>query len=575
MLDSEFPSIVDQYVDDGLSGRIPLAKPTLWALQRHRDDLERSKDDAFPYEFNETLGALVCEWMRTLVVSGGSLDGQQMTVFPWQAFFYSSLFGWLRKGTKFRRFRNGYLSVGRGNGKSPMAAAVGLRVWCDDYPQAENAAEAYSIATKRDQAKIVWSDARMFVDRSIFLQKYVRRWKHSLTIDARGSKFLALASDSTSLDGLRPNVVLMDELHAYKEQHRPVMEKIRTALAKKPQSLWLTTTTAGNEESTVWQSTEDEMRAILDPDNTYENDETFALIYTIDEEDDPLDESCWPKANPMLEHGIVQVDQLRELKRKCEVVPSVRSEIERYHCNRKTYSTDKPITTKLWRMGDGEIDWESLTGRDAFIGFDWGLRDDLAAMALVIPLGGDTDECGDFSGRYAIKAKAWMPSDGKRSLDAYPFREFIKDGLIEVTEGDTTDTAAMWAQLLEWQETYYIQSLAADRSYAREFLTKAFNEQGINVFEFSQTCAKYHEPVQEFLRALKEKRIVHAGCKLLEWSAGNMVLKADTMDRVMPSKKKSADKIDPIVCVIMALSEAMYAERASGGFYSDGGSFVV
>lgn len=562
-----------KYVDDVLTGRRVVGQKVKDACRRHVEDEEKSRNDPdYPYEFHMRSASFACQFVSMLTISGGDLDGERFDVYPFQIFIIGSIFGWKRRDKSkpptewTRRFKDAWVSLGRGNGKSPIAAAIGLYVFAFDDPKPDGRAQVHAVATKRDQAKIVFDDARSFVDRSPALQKHIARWKFALTIESNGGEFKAMASESKGMDGLRPNVILLDELHAWREQHRETLEKIRTALAKKSQSLCLITTTAGNEDSEIWLEETTFAEGVVSRDSPVEADSLFVFIADIDDEDEPLDESCWIKANPMLEHGIVKIDALREMAAKAEHVPRMRNEFKRYHCNRLTYSASRAITPEQWANGAAPIPWDLVEDAEAYVGFDWGQRDDLTALAIVWRLPNPDDR---FAERYAIHAKCWTPEDGARNLLREPWCDWVRDGHLGATVGNSTDPQPVWQQLLDWEEKYWIKSVAADRVGGREFLTRVENERGIEVYDFPQTHAKYHEPVLELEKALEEGRIMHGNNPLLAWCAGNLVLKEDNAGYVMPAKRKSRDKIDPIAAVLMALSEAMYAQRALRSSYYD------
>ena len=331
----------------------------------------------------------------------------------------------------------------------------------------------------------------------------------------------------------------------------------------------ITTTTAGDENSLLWLEAYDVASQVVSRDSPVDIEDLFVFIAEIDDEDDEFDEVAWHKANPALRYGVVKIDYLRSQKAEAEIIPTKRNEFRRYHCNRFTTSYGKAITPELWATGAKDLPPDDeLVEMNCFLGFDWGWRDDLCALGYVWPLG--PVKVGDeYRTRYAIACDVWVPKDGPRQLHLEPWARWIEDGWLRVTMGDTTDTEMIYQRVVEQRENYYIRGMALDGSNAREFGTKCVNQLGMNVFEFPQNCTKYNGPTRELLMALREGRIIHGNNPLLAWTASNMTLHEDHKGYVMPNKQRSRDKIDPMVAIIMALSEAMYAETLGGSYYED------
>ena len=564
---------LEGYVDGVLSGEIMAGEKVRWACERHRRDIARQKTEGFPYIFSPDHVNRACRWIGNLVLSGGDLDGQQFTVYPWQCFVFGSAFGWLKykkeqqRWSRTRRFKDVFISVARGNGKSPMAAAMALYVMLDDTPQ-ERRREIYSIATKREQAEIVWNDAREFLYNTGRLRKLVedssikmRAFDIISPID--GSRFMPLGGSSKSLDGLRPNVFIRDELHAWGLRGREMAAKLRTAMSKKSNAIMVTVTTAGNEESDLYLDETTYLTEVLDPDTEMADEQAFAYLAEIDDEDDPLDEETWPKANPMLgvSEGIIQVASLRKERDRAEAIPSVYDSFKRYHTNRLVRSTAKAIDPQLWsELGTG---FDIERHQNVYLGFDWGTRDDLTALAACYPLSG-VEIDGQWRTTFGLRAWVWIPSKSKaRRLEETPWREWIDAGWVEVTEGTATNSQAIYDRVKEIDAEFQIKCIAADRHGATEFLVRCEDMIGCPIYPFNQTCMRYHEPLESFETAIVERRIRHEDNPVLNWCAQNMALKFDSSGHKMPCKERSVDKIDAIVAAIMAYERCAwdYATR--------------
>ena len=144
----------NQYIDDILTGKIKSCRKLKLAVKRHVKDLEKSKE-TFPYYFDDEKAQKAIMFFCLQVHTKGKLAGQFLHPEPWQQFLIAVIYGWRRKDTGYRRFTKVYIQVSRKNGKSFIAAGVGLYDLLT-----EPGSEVVSAATKKEQAKIVFEDAK-------------------------------------------------------------------------------------------------------------------------------------------------------------------------------------------------------------------------------------------------------------------------------------------------------------------------------------------------------------------------------------------------------------------------------
>jgi phage terminase large subunit-like protein len=549
-------SILERYCDDALAGRIAIGKLARLAIERHRTDIKRSRRRAFPFAFDAQRAERGIQFFPLLKHATGEFAGRPFALEPWQQFLVGSLFGWRKKSDGLRRFQHAFLSMGRGNGKSPLGAGLALKLFAADDPL-EPRAEVVTAATRKRQARIVWDEAWRFVRGIPSLAKQVDKYDSTL-----GTKLVHKGNDSTlevleyspsGHDGQVLHGAVIDELHAFRNQHRLLMDNIVTAMAKRRQPLRILITTAGGDESSLWAAEYDYACKVVEgltPAEDY-----FSLIYQLDDDDDIHDEACWPKANPNL--GVsVTLDGLRSISAKAKVDPETGRVFRRYHCNLKTSSLTKAIAPELWATGNAPL--PALEGLACHGGLDIGWRDDLAALALVFPLGDGEAR------RFAVRIRCWIPRECRRDLTLEPWATWIRNGTLIVTEGNTTDPEAIYKEIETAKRVYQLGNVALDGNNARALGTHLENVLDVRVFEFAQTCRKYNEPTRLLLQLLHEGRLIHGGDPMLAWCANNVTTKADSSNYIMPSKKASGDKIDPIVATIMALSECVYAAAGDG-----------
>ena len=548
-------------------------------VQRHLDDLERKEnDESFGYVFSDVLADRACDFFSHLRHTDGEYSGQPFELYPWQTFILRSLFGWVhREGVEhngqihhYRRFREAFITVGRGNGKTPFGAGIMLYLFAGDWPR-EDRAEVYCSAVKRDQAALAFNAAKRFVERSPGLRKKIQTLKHHMSNQTDGT-LGALSSDGKSADGLNIHGLLRDEVHAWTSFQREYYEKLATAFGKRRQPLAVTITTAGSEESHIWQEERNFAASVVDRDSPIESDSLFAAIYEIDDGDSELDEKAWAKANPMLEHKIVKINYLRDLAAKAKVDPGVRSQLRRYHANKYTRSEQRAYTEEVWACGRAEIPWEDI--ETVYVGVDVGISNDLSAVGCVAPLDWVTQD-GKKRQRYAIWCQAWAAAGSKRDFSREPWRGFIDSGQLIIQDSEVIDSGPLRDWIADLAETYRIKSVAVDKHNAAQFAVDVQNDLGLDTYLFPQNHAKFNEPMREFHRALVSGRVFHGDASLLGWATLNVVQHENNQGLIMPVKKKSVDKIDPFVAVCMSFSECIFTERPGPSVYSKRGPIVV
>ncbi|WP_428303899.1 terminase large subunit [Lacipirellula sp.] len=551
----------EQYIQDVISGRRVTGLLEKQAVRRHLKDLKRSRRSGI--YFDEDLATRACNFFPLLKHTDGEWAGQPFELKPLQLFIVWCLFGWRRVKDGMRRYRRAFLSMARGNGKTYFAAVLTLLLFAFDCPP-EPRAECFAAATTKKQARQVWGDVKALVEARPELKQLIRIFANVMTVPATGATFEPLGGVGKSADGKRPHLIICDELHAWMDEHRELWDKLTTAMGKRRQPLFLIITTAGSDESELWEEQYDLAVKILDPKVAFNLDDWFVMICEIDEGDKWYDEKIWPKSNPLMNDGVIKIDELRSLAKIAREDPVEKNNFLRYRCNTKVTALTKLISSDLWARGGGKLpDLKDLTGRG---GFDWGWKDDLAAMALTFPL--DRVAVGDELLRsYATLCQAFIPESTKRNLAEEPWAGWIAGGWLKVTAGETTDTAAIYGQLAEWQELYGIRSWAMDPNNCREFGSRIQAEYGIEPFWFGQTHGRYNEPTRELITAVRERRFFHGDNPLLAWSMQNIIASTDSRGYIKPEKRKSKEKIDPACAVIMSLSECLFGEREAASFY--------
>ncbi len=530
----------EQYVDDVIAGRIVTGRWVRAMCERHRRDLETGHERGL--RFDEAAGQHVIDFFRFLRHSKGEWAGQVFALEPWQQAILWILFGWLREDG-LRRFRTAYLEESRKNGKTQIAAGVGLYLLDAD---GEPGAEIYTAATKRDQARIAHGEATRMVKASPLLRRRMRVVKDNINVPQTAAKFEPLGRDSDSLDGLNVHGVIADEVHAWRG--RDMWDVLETATGARRQPLMVAITTAGYDRQSLCWELHDYTQKVLS--GVVDDDTHFGAIYAIDEGDDWQDERCWAKANPNL--GVsVKLDDLRRKAAKAKEMPSALNAFLRLHLDVWTQAESRWMNPDAWRACALPVDVEGLRGRTCFGGLDLSSTTDISAFVLVFPPAGPDEP-------YMVLPRFWIPAASMRRRshdDGVPYEAWVRSGWMKTTPGDVIDYDFIVAEIDELAQAYDIGEIAFDRWGATKMIQE-LQSRGMEVVQFGQGFASMSAPMKELERLVLSKRIAHGGNVPLAWMIDNVVAEEDAAGNIKPSKAKSTEKIDGVVAMVMALDRA-------------------
>jgi len=489
---------------------------------------------------------------RFLRHSKGEWAHQPVELSPWQKFVVGSVFGWKRKdGT--RRFRTVYEELPRKNGKSTKLAGVGIMQLAIDN---ESGAEVYSAATKRDQARIIFDEAKRMVASSPELRNEIRRFKLNLSIDMTYSKFEPLSADEKTLDGLNPSCVLIDELH--KHRNRGLLDVLDTAQgARRQPLLWIITTAGDDTPESVYAAENDYAVKVLE--GTILDDSHFSFVTSVDKGDKWDDPKTWAKANPGLGTSVSFTDMERQAK-KAVKSPPAQNAFCRLRLNIRTASAERAIDMETWRKNSGpRIDPAHLKGRRCWGGLDLSSKIDISAFVQLF----EPEEPG---GRMLVVPQFWMPLDTieeKAEKDRVPYRQWVNEGYIEVTPGNVIDHAEIERAVRSANDEYKIESVGYDPWNATQLASKLLGE-GVPMVEFIQGLRSYSEPTKELINLLVSSKLDHGGNPVLWWMASNLKTHRDKNENVMPHKMHSTGRIDGITALIMSIGRHIHQEAAPG-----------
>jgi phage terminase large subunit-like protein len=431
------PDRATLYALDVVGGRIRTGKYVRLAAQRHLDLLESVRTGArLDLRWNQDEAEAVFTFFAHLPQYQGRWADKPLELLDWEAFAVGCVFGWQLYDPDLKRwvrlYREAYVRVARKNGKSTLCGGVGL--WCLDF-DGESGAQVYAVATKRDQAKQVWTVAQQMVERKPQLASRIAHLRavSRLIVYETMSVFAALGRDSDTEHGLNPSAVLLDELHIHKD--RGMLDAMDTAIGAREQPIIWYITTAGVAGASIYNETDERMRKALD--GRAPNERAFVLIYCLDDDDDWRDSSLYIKANPSLGHT-VQLAELEAERDKAISTPGRRNSFIRLRLDTDTQAETAWLDIEKWDAC--QVD---ALGRDGarHLGVDLGGRQDLSAAVKVTRAS---------DGGLDVDARFWMPEavvDEAEERDGVPYRAWMEEGWITPTSGDYRDDHAIAEEL--------------------------------------------------------------------------------------------------------------------------------
>ena len=517
------------------------------ACQRHLDDLKDGHERGLVFDI-ESVNRAIGFFSDVLKLSGGGYEGLPFDLGDWQAFNIGSLFGW-KTQDGFRRFRTAYIETGKGSGKSPLAAGIGLYGMMAD---GESGAEIYAAATKKDQAMILFRDAVSMVNMSPDLRSRITSSGRGLTVWSlawleKRSFFRPIASDDGQ-SGPRPHIALLDEIHEHKDAY--VVEMLKAGQKSRRQPMLVGITNSGTDKRSVCWDYHDYGTKVCAQQIV--DDSFFAYICALDANDDPFkSEKCWEKANPSLKYGLPTKKYLREQVLQAHGMPSKESVVRRLNFCQWVEAKNPWISSDLWfDCEDKDFDQALLANRKCWGGLDLSSTQDLTAFVLVF-------EPSEADPVWRMLDWFWLPGDElvqKAEKDRVPYTTWRNEGHLLVTEGKAINRLSVVKVIAQAMSTFDLQSIAYDR-WRIEDLKMILDQEGIDLplVSFGQGFKDMAPAVDEFERKLLGKQLMHSGNPVMTWCAANAIISTDPAGNRKITKEKSSGRVDGIVAAIMAI----------------------
>ncbi len=503
------------------------------------------EDEIHTYIFDFKKGNRPIEFIEKFCKhSKGKWSGKPVILELWQKAFIQALYGFVDKDTGTRKFKKGILFVGRKNGKSTIDAGLGNYMLTS---AGEGGAEVYSVAAKKDQAKIVWEEAKKMIKKSPSLAKRIRTLVNGLFYDATDSFFKALSSDSNSLDGLNAFFVIGDEIHAWKDKN--LLDVMYDSMSAREEPLLLETSTMGTIRESVFDNEYEYASAIIDGYEGKEGgivDETvLAIIYELDNPNEWQDEKKWYKANP----GLGTIKKIKDLRDKVNRAKNNPSELANLLCkdfNVRQNEQDKWLT---FDIVDNPMTYniEDLFDNYAVGGVDLSSTTDLTCATLLIIK----------SGRKYVIQQYFIPSERlefKINDDKIPYDKWEKRGLVTICEGAKVKYSDVTQWFLKMHNEYDISTLWIGYDpWNTQYWVEEMKEYGFEMIEVRQGAKTMSNPMKQLEADLIEKNVNYNNNPILKWCLCNTAVKRDDNDNMRPVKgKKQRARIDGAVSLIIA-----------------------
>lgn len=559
-----YAAIARGYASDVAKGRIPACKSVRLQCQRFLDELKAQRGKSFPFRFDEEKAARICRFIERLPHSKGKWARAKETILlePWQIFVLACPFGWVRKSDGLRRFRVLFVVVPRKNGKSAIAAGVGLYMFCADN---EFGAEVYSGATTEKQAREVFVPAQLMAKRTpALLGRFgIDVLARSLVRLDDESKFETIIGDPG--DGQSPSCSIHDEYHEHPDDRQ--VNTMRTGMGAREQPLQVLITTAGDNLAGPCYAAIQEERAKLagigEGGTVPLEHETFFVEYTIDEDDDWKSEASLRKANPNFDVS-VSGDFLRARQYDAVTTPRKAGAFKTKHLDLWVAARAAFFDIEAWRKcrdvnlpqrATEALAMERFAGRRCIAGLDLASKVDIAALELLFPPIGAKATADD---PYIRLGWSFLPAETILKVEAY--QNWDSQHLLSVTEGAILDYDEIFDQLRAIRERCQLEVVAYDPHQAQYLVTR-MQKEGIPVIEVRPNVLNFSEPMKELDALTRAGSIAHGGDPVMEWQMANVVAQADAKDNVYPRKPRDEAKIDNPVALIAALAVAMTKEE--------------
>lgn len=558
---------MDKYIEQVLSGEIIAPKKIILACQRHINDLKRSENSDFPYYFDKNQAKKAIQFMELLP----STDGKKINMLGFQKFIIGSLYGWRTKEGNYRRFNRAFISKSRKNGKTYIASGMGANALIMENEPAEGR-QVLFVSNALKQAKLGYdmlsNSLRSAAKKSKFLRQQLKIMNSKIIHKPSNSFAMALASETSTLDGFAPTTAILDEWHEAKS--RKTYNVIRSGQTQQKNGLLCVISTAGLDLNVPMYEEYLLLERILKGED--EADRYFIAIWELDNAEEINDQNLWIKANPIFENEEIKKVMLPTIQDDVNLAlkqNNLNSVLVKNFNMWRQASEDSYLSSEDWQAV--EVEPQKIKGKPVFIGIDLSKTDDLTSVSWIVPMEDGKLYCDSHS---FIATKYGLQDKEKR--DGLPYRELEKIGECSITRLDSGivdyDQVFDFIQELIELNDLECMGICYDPYNANSLISKA-EKANYPMFEVRQGTLTLNVPTRTFRQQVYEGNIVHKKNKILTHAVNNAITKEDN-NGLQIDKAKNSNKIDPIAALMNAYVFAMdyYTEKegskADNEFYT-------
>lgn len=532
-----------EYYEKITSGEIKVSRKVRRVYKKLVDDIN---DPNSEWEYNPKKANHAIEFIENFCKhSKGKAGGKPFILELWQKALIAAIFGFVHKIDGTRKYREVMLIVARKNGKSTLGSAIALYMLVAD---GELGPEVVSAATKKDQAKIIWSEAKRMVKKSPALNKRIRTLVAELVSDFNDGSFKPLSSDSNTLDGLNVHCGLIDELHAIEDKN--LYDVIVDGTSAREQPLIVIVSTAGTVREGIFDIKYDEAERIIngydDPDG-YKDERVLPIIYELDRREEWTDPECWQKANPGL-GTIKKIDELARKVKKAQENPLLVKNLLTKDFNVRETTTQAWLTFE--QIDNQEtFDISVLRPRYGIGGADLSSTTDLTAACVLFMIPG--------SDKIYFDHMYWLPEEllEKRAKeDKIPYDVWHDLGLLRTTPGNSVHPkyVTQWFVEVMREKDIYLSWVGYDSWSAKYWVEEMENTFGKIMIPVIQGKKTLSGPMKKLGADLESKKIVYNNNPITKWCLTNTSIDMDKNGNIQPVKSNSRRRIDGLAAMLNA-----------------------
>jgi phage terminase large subunit-like protein len=514
---------VTQYLEAIKAGKCIVSKRTRRQYEKLVDDINNPKGG---YVFDQKKAEKPIAFIeRFCKHSKGEWAGQPLKLQLFQKAFISALFGFVDAKTGYRKYRETLFYVARKNGKSVMLSGLALYMLIADN---EAGAEVYSVASKKDQAKIIYEETYNMIRQSPDLLEVVRKRKSDLYFSLTFSKFQPLGKNSDTLDGLNSHLVIIDELHSIKD--RNLYEVMKQSQSARRQPLLVMITTAGTIRECIFDDMYKYACGVCD--GTIDDPHFLPLIYELDNKEEWLDPMKWEKANP----GLNTIKKLDDLISKVERAKQSPRDLTGVLV--KDFNVIQTVAS-TWLTFDDAVNPETFS-LEAFKGYyciggaDLSRTSDLTAATLLFM---------DKQEKRYVTQMYFLPKDNFEQRvhdEKIPYDKWLEAGLLRLCEGNSINYSDVTAWFMEMVEKYDVTpAWIYYDPYSAAYWVQEMQSNGFNMVKCYQGTKTLSLPMQQLGADLAAKKVNYNANPLLLWCITNTGVKTDVNGNIQPIKATS------------------------------------